>query len=73
MRMKWRIKELRARYDLTQEQLAEKVGLSRQTLVAIENGSKDPRISTVMKIAKVFGCAVDDLFFCADSLPKLDN
>ena len=62
--MRYRIKELRARYDLTQDQLAEKVGCSRQTIIAIENGDADPRLSVLLKMAEVFECKVDDLFFC---------
>lgn len=68
--MKYRIKELRARYDLTQDQLAEKVGCSRQTIIAIENGDNDPRLSLLAKIAEVFECKIDDLFFCAECKPQ---
>lgn len=67
--MKFRLKEYRARFDMTQEQLAEKVGCSRQYIIALEKGQTDGNVSSklLLKIAQVFGCKIDDLFFCEDS------
>ncbi len=60
--MKTRIKELRARYDLSQEELAKKVGASRQTILYIESGKYNPSLLLVLKICKVLKCRVEDLF-----------
>lgn len=69
--MKLRLKEFRARYDMTQEQLAEKVGCSRQYILNLEKGYSDNVSSKLLlKIAEVFKCKIDDLFFCEDSSPE---
>ena len=56
------MKELRARYDMTQEDLANKVGVSRQTIVAIEKEKYDPSLPLAFKLAKCFGVKVEELF-----------
>ena len=60
--MKTRIKELRARYDLTQEQLADKVGVTRMTIVFLEKGKYNPSIKLAYKIAVALKTTIDDLF-----------
>lgn len=67
--MKLRIKEYRARFDMTQEQLAEKVGCSRQYIISLEKGQTGGNVSSklLLKIAQVFECKIDDLFFCDNS------
>ena len=60
--MKTRIKEFRAREGLTQEQLAEKIGVSRQTILYIERGQYNPSLNLVFKICKVLRCKVEELF-----------
>lgn len=60
--MKNCLKELRARYNMTQEDLANKVGVSRQTIVAIEKEKYDPSLSLAFKLAKRFGVRVEELF-----------
>ena len=58
-----RIRELRFKNDeMTQKYLAERVGVSRQTMNAIENGRHAPTIDVAMRIADVFGITVDQLF-----------
>jgi putative transcriptional regulator len=57
-----RLKELRARHNLTQEDLAAKVGVSRQTIVAIEKEKYDPSLSLAFKLAKCFGTKIEDIF-----------
>jgi putative transcriptional regulator len=57
-----RLKELRARHDMTQEYLAEKVGVSRQTIVAIEKQKYDPSLSLAFKLAECFGVKIEDIF-----------
>jgi len=50
--MKTRIKEFRARYDLTQEELAKKVGVRRETIVFLEKGKYNPSLKLAYDIAK---------------------
>lgn len=56
------IKVARAQLDMTQKQLAEKVGISRQTMNAIEQGEYNPTIKLCRAICKVLGKSLDDLF-----------
>ena len=58
-----RIRELRARDRLSQEELAQKVGVRRETIGNLENGRYNPSLKLAMDIAKVFGCTVEDLFW----------
>ncbi len=60
--MESRLKEFRARFDLTQEELAKKVGVSRQTINAIEKRRYDPSLSLAFKLAKVFNVKIEELF-----------
>ena len=57
-----RLKELRARHNMTQEELAEKVGVSRQTIVAIEKGKYDPSLSLAFKLARCFHTTIEGIF-----------
>jgi putative transcriptional regulator len=60
--LKTRIKELRARYDLTQEDLARKVGVRRETILFIEKGNYNPSLKLAHDIAKALQTTIDDLF-----------
>lgn len=60
--MKTRIKELRARYNLTQEDLAKKVGVRRETILFIEKGEYNPSLKLAYHIAKVLNTSIDELF-----------
>ncbi|AKG53136.1 transcriptional regulator Hth-3 family [Dehalogenimonas sp. WBC-2] len=60
--MKTRIKELRARYDLTQEELAEKVGITRQTLLYLEKGKYNPSLMLAHRIALALHSTIDEVF-----------
>jgi len=68
--MKTRIKELRARYDLTQEDLAKRVGVRRETILFIEKGKYNPSLKLAYDIAKALRTTIDDLFIFED---QLDN
>ena len=61
-RMKNNIKELRKKRELRQEDLAEKLGVTRQTIIAIENDKYDPTLDLAMKISEFFGISVNDIF-----------
>jgi putative transcriptional regulator len=60
--MKTRIKELRARYGLTQDDLARKIGVRRETILFIENGKYIPSLKLAHDIAKVLKASMDELF-----------
>ncbi|MBN1785520.1 MAG: helix-turn-helix transcriptional regulator [Candidatus Methanofastidiosa archaeon] len=60
--MRTRIKEFRARYDLTQEDLAKKVGVRRETILFLEKGKYNPSLMLAHRIAKLFMVTIDDLF-----------
>ena len=62
MKLKTRIRELRARDRLSQEELAQRVGVRRETIGNLENGKYNPSLKLAMDIAHVFGCTVEDLF-----------
>ncbi len=57
-----RIKEYRARFDLSQDELAQKVGVRRETIGYLEKGRYNPSLVLAWKIAKVFGCTIEDIF-----------
>lgn len=63
MELKNRVKELRARHNLNQTELAKAVNVSRQTISLIERGDYSPSVLLSLKIAKVFDCLVDDIFY----------
>lgn len=62
MQIKTRIKEYRAKKVLTQEDLANLVGVRRETIGNLEIGKYNPSLKLAMDIAKVFDCTVEDLF-----------
>jgi putative transcriptional regulator len=60
--MQNRIKVYRAMNDLTQESLADKLGVTRQTIISIENGKYDPSLGLAFKIAHFFKVTIEELF-----------
>lgn len=68
--MKNRIKELRENSGLTQEQLGELVGTSRQAIHAIETEKFEPSIWLAYEISKIFGCSIEEVFLFQDSEKK---
>jgi putative transcriptional regulator len=61
-KMKNNIKVYRAMHDLTQGSLAERVGVTRQTINAIEKDKSDPSLDLAFMIARLFGVKVEDIF-----------
>lgn len=62
--MGYKIKEAREEKRLTQEELAKLSGVSRPTIVALENGTaEDVKISTLQKLAAALGKTIQDIFF----------
>ena len=58
-----KLKAARAARDWSQQQLAEAVGVSRQTINAIEKGDYNPTIRLCIAICRVLGCTLDELFW----------
>ena len=64
--MKTRIKEFRARHRLTQEELARKVGVRRETIVFLEKGTYNPSLKLAHDVAKTLGVTIEELFLMED-------
>ena len=60
--MKTRIKEFRAKYNLTQEALAEAVGVRRETIVFLEQGKYNPSLKLAHEVAEALKTSIDELF-----------
>jgi putative transcriptional regulator len=56
------LKEYREKAGLSQEKLAEKLEVSRQTIISIEGGKYVPSLELALKLAKLFRCKVEDMF-----------
>lgn len=69
--MKNDLRVLRAKHDLTQADLAAKLGVSRQTVNAIETGKYDPSLPLAFKIARVFDLAIEEIFSAEGSEPAI--
>jgi putative transcriptional regulator len=65
--MRTRIKELRARYNLTQDDLAKKVSVRRETILFIEKGNYNPSLKLAHEIAKALHTTIDELFIFEDT------
>lgn len=65
--MKNRIKELRARYDLTQFDLANKVGVRRETIVFLEKGKYNPSLKLAHDISVALNSKIDEIFIFEDN------
>ena len=61
--MRNNVKQLRKAAGLRQKDLARMLGVSRQTIIAIENNKYDPTLALAIKLARLLGLHVDELFF----------
>ena len=64
--MKTRIKEFRARYDLTQEDLAKKVDVRRETIVFLEKGKYNPSLKLAHDVSKALNTTIEEIFIFND-------
>ncbi len=64
--MKTRIKELREKHGLTQEALALKIDVTRQTILFLEKGKYNPSLRLAYKIARVFNSTIEEVFSFED-------
>ncbi|MDQ0233259.1 helix-turn-helix transcriptional regulator [Metabacillus malikii] len=60
--MENRIRDLRKMNKLTQEELSKQVGVSRQSIIAIESGKFNPSLELAYYISKVFNCTIEEVF-----------
>ena len=73
MTFRTRIKELRARYDLTQDDLARKVGVRRETILYLEKGKYNPSLELAHEVARVLKTTIDDLFIFKDQEENINQ
>jgi putative transcriptional regulator len=64
--MKTKIKEFREKFSITQETLAEKVDVTRQTILFLEKGKYNPSLRLAYKIARLFNVKIEDIFSFKD-------
>jgi len=57
-----KVYDLRKKNKYTQEELAHKLGVTRQTIISIEQGKYVASLQLALKIAKIFNCSVEDIF-----------
>jgi len=67
--MRNRLKVLRAERDWSQADLAERIGVSRQAVTAIETGKYDPSLPLALRIGRLFGQPVERIFFDGEDEP----
>ena len=60
--MKTRMKEFRARHNLTQEKLAKMVGVRRETIIFLEQGKYNPSLKLAHNVARALNTTIDELF-----------
>lgn len=65
--MKNRLEELRNHNGWTQQELADRVLVSRQTIISLERGRYNPSIILAFRLARLFGVAIEDLFFYSET------
>jgi len=70
-RLRWRnrLRDLRAARGWTQADLAERLDVSRQTVISLERGRYDPSLPLALAIARLFGCAIEGVFHDREGLP----
>lgn len=60
--MKNFVKEKRMEFNMTQDDLSEKLDVSRQTIISLEKGRYNPSINLAFKLSKLFNCSIEDIF-----------
>ncbi len=64
--MQNRLEEMRAQKGLTQQELADQVSVSRQTIISLERGRYNPSITLAFRLARLFGVSVEELFIYSE-------
>ncbi len=60
--MKNRLKELRAKFNITQEELAQRAKVTRQTIIAIEAGKYSPSLELAFRLARILDTPIEEMF-----------
>lgn len=68
--METKLKVFRAMKDVTQKELAHVIGVTRQTIIAMEGGNYNPSLELAFKIARYFEVAIEDIFIYNDGKGK---
>jgi len=71
--VKSKLKVYRAMHDLTQEDLAREIGITRQTIIAIEKGEYNPSLELAFRIARYFEVSIEDVFVYGQNLRSIEG
>lgn len=66
------LKSIRTRLDMSQQDLADLAGVTRQTISGVESGQYAPSVVITLRLAKALGCQVEDLFWLERDLPEIE-
>ena len=67
--MKNQLEELRRQHAIRQEDLAQALGVSRQTVISLEKGKHNPSLALAFKLARYFNLSIEDIFDDSDDCP----
>ena len=67
--MKNKLEELRRQHAIRQEELAQALGVSRQTVISLEKGKYNPSLALAFKLARYFNLSIEDIFDDSDDCP----
>ena len=67
--MKNQLEELRRQHAIRQEDLAQALGVSRQTVISLEKGTYNPSLALAFKLARYFNLSIEDIFDDSDDCP----
>lgn len=67
--MKNQLEELRMQHAIRQEDLAQALGVSRQTVISLEKGKYNPSLALAFKLARYFNLSIEDIFDDSDDCP----
>lgn len=67
--MKNQLEELRRQHAIRQEDLAQALGVSRQTVISLEKGKYNPSLALAFKLARYFNLSIEDIFDDSDDCP----
>ena len=67
--MKTQLEELRRQHAIRQEDLAQALGVSRQTVISLEKGKYNPSLALAFKLARYFNLSIEDIFDDSDDCP----
>ena len=70
--MRNKVKELRSQRGMTQEDIADRVGVSRQTIISIESGRYNPSIILAYKLSRLLSASIEELFMCEEQIEQED-